>query len=36
MADIDGIKQEKSQKNFFTDVPQTSPGFFLKGSHQYD
>ncbi|MES2705334.1 MAG: 3-hydroxy-5-phosphonooxypentane-2,4-dione thiolase [Verrucomicrobiota bacterium] len=36
MADIDGIKQEKAQKNFFTDVPQTSPGFFLKGSHQYD
>lgn len=35
MADIDGIKQEK-QKNFYTDVPQESPGFFLKGSHQYD
>ncbi len=35
MADLDGIKQEK-KKNFFTDVPQTAPGFFLKGSHQYD
>jgi 3-hydroxy-5-phosphonooxypentane-2,4-dione thiolase len=33
MADIDGIKKSKE---FFTSVPQQSPGFFLKGSHQYD
>ncbi len=35
MADLDGIKQEKT-KEFFTHVPQQTPGFFLKGSHQYD
>jgi putative autoinducer-2 (AI-2) aldolase len=35
MADLDGKSQEKS-KEFFTDVPQAAPGFFLKGSHQYD
>lgn len=36
MADIDGTKQEKKEKEFFTHVPQQSPGYFLKGSHQYD
>jgi len=36
MADLDGTKQEKKEKEFFTDVPQQAPGFFLKGSHQYD
>jgi 3-hydroxy-5-phosphonooxypentane-2,4-dione thiolase len=35
MADLDGIKQEKT-KEFFTNTPQEAPGFFLKGSHQYD
>ncbi len=35
MADLDGKPQEKS-KDFFTEVPQQSPGYFLKGSHQYD
>ena len=33
MADIEGITKSKE---FFTGVPQQSPGFFLKGSHQYD
>ena len=33
MADIDGVKKSKE---FYTDVPQTVPQFFLKGSHQYD
>lgn len=36
MADLDGTKAEKKEKEFFTDVPQAAPGFFLKGSHQYD
>ncbi len=35
MADLDGQSQEKV-KEYFTGVPQESPGFFLKGSHQYD
>jgi 3-hydroxy-5-phosphonooxypentane-2,4-dione thiolase len=35
MADLEGKSQEKT-KEFFTDVPQAAPGFFLKGSHQYD
>ena len=35
MADLDGKPQEKC-KDFFTEVPQQSPGYFLKGSHQYD
>ena len=35
MADLDGKTSEKT-KEFFTDTPQTSPGFFLKGAHQYD
>ena len=35
MADLDGKTQEKT-KEFFTHVPQAAPGFFLKGSHQYD
>jgi putative autoinducer-2 (AI-2) aldolase len=33
MADLDG---QKKNKEFFTSVPQQAPGFFLKGSHQYD
>ncbi len=36
MADLDGTKQEKKDKEYFTDVTQEAPGFFLKGSHQYD
>ena len=36
MADLDGTKQEKKEKEYFTSVPQSAPGFFLKGSHQYD
>jgi putative autoinducer-2 (AI-2) aldolase len=36
MADLDGTKQEKKEKEYFADVPQSAPGFFLKGSHQYD
>ena len=35
MADLDGKSSEKT-KEFFTSVPQETPGFFLKGSHQYD
>ncbi|MDB6072827.1 MAG: deoxyribose-phosphate aldolase/phospho-2-dehydro-3-deoxyheptonate aldolase [Verrucomicrobiaceae bacterium] len=35
MADLDGKTQEKT-KEFFTSIPQQSPGYFLKGSHQYD
>jgi putative autoinducer-2 (AI-2) aldolase len=35
MADLEAKSQEKS-KEFFTEVPQAAPGFFLKGSHQYD
>lgn len=34
MADLDGTQTE--QKQYFNDVPQESPGYFLKGSHQYD
>jgi putative autoinducer-2 (AI-2) aldolase len=33
MADLDG---QKKNKEFFTGTPQEAPGFFLKGSHQYD
>ncbi|HWB03311.1 MAG TPA: 3-hydroxy-5-phosphonooxypentane-2,4-dione thiolase [Verrucomicrobiales bacterium] len=33
MADLDG---QKKNKEFFTSTPQETPGFFLKGSHQYD
>jgi putative autoinducer-2 (AI-2) aldolase len=36
MADLEGTKQEEKQKEYFTDLPQAAPGFFLKGSHQYD
>ncbi|MGI8602797.1 MAG: 3-hydroxy-5-phosphonooxypentane-2,4-dione thiolase [Verrucomicrobiales bacterium] len=35
MADLEGKQQEKT-KEFFTGVAQQAPGFFLKGSHQYD
>jgi 3-hydroxy-5-phosphonooxypentane-2,4-dione thiolase len=33
MADLDG---QKKNKEFFASTPQAAPGFFLKGSHQYD
>jgi len=33
MADLDGITKNKE---YFEDTPQETPGFFLKGSHQYD
>lgn len=36
MADLDGTQTEKKTKEFHTHVPQETPGFFLKGSHQYD
>jgi putative autoinducer-2 (AI-2) aldolase len=36
MADITTSSADKKEKEFFTDVPQQSPGFHLKGSHQYD
>ena len=35
MADLDGANQKKD-KEFHSDIPQEAPGFFLKGSHQYD
>jgi len=34
MADLDGA--EKQDKEYYTDVAQQAPGFFHKGSHQYD
>ena len=36
MADLDGTSSEGKDKEYFTDVPQVAPNFFLKGSHQYD
>lgn len=33
MADLDGVKEAKS---FYTDVPQKTEGFFLKGSNSLD
>lgn len=36
MADIQTSTADKKEKEYFTDVPQQTPGFFLKGSHQYD
>ena len=36
MADLDGTSTEKIDKEYFTDIPQNKPDFFLKGSHQYD
>jgi putative autoinducer-2 (AI-2) aldolase len=38
MADLDGQtgSSKSTDKNYFTDVPQKAPGFFLKGLHQYD
>ena len=36
MADLDGTKTESKEKEYFTNTPQEAPGFFLKGSHQYD
>ncbi|MEM0969191.1 MAG: 3-hydroxy-5-phosphonooxypentane-2,4-dione thiolase [Verrucomicrobiota bacterium] len=35
MADLDGTG-DKKEKEYFTEVTQEAPGFFLKGSHQYD
>jgi putative autoinducer-2 (AI-2) aldolase len=32
MPEADAGKQEKEKKNFFVDVPQETPGFFLKGA----
>ena len=36
MADISTSAADKKEKEYFTSVPQETPGFFLKGSHQYD
>lgn len=36
MADLDGTSTETKDKEYFTDIPQAVPKFFLKGSHQYD
>jgi 3-hydroxy-5-phosphonooxypentane-2,4-dione thiolase len=36
MADIQTSATDKKEKEYFTHVPQEAPGFFLKGSHQYD
>ncbi|CAN5688510.1 3-hydroxy-5-phosphonooxypentane-2,4-dione thiolase [soil metagenome] len=36
MADIQTSAADKKQKEYFSNVPQENPGFFLKGSHQYD
>ena len=36
MADIQTSATEKKEKEYFTHIPQEAPGFFLKGSHQYD
>jgi len=37
MADLDDIQEvRKVGKNFHTDIKQKSPGFFLKGSSNYD
>lgn len=33
MADLDGVKEAKQ---FYTDIPQTTEGFFLKGSNNLD
>jgi len=36
MADLDTSANDKKDKEYYTDTPQTKPEFFLKGSHQYD
>ncbi|MBL9130818.1 MAG: 3-hydroxy-5-phosphonooxypentane-2,4-dione thiolase LsrF, partial [Verrucomicrobiaceae bacterium] len=36
MADISTSAADKKEKEYFTIVPQETPGFFLKGSHHYD
>jgi putative autoinducer-2 (AI-2) aldolase len=36
MADLDGTQNQSNEKEYYTEVPQKAPGFFLKGSHQYD
>jgi len=33
MADLDGVRESK---NFYTDIPQKTEGFFLKGSNSLD
>jgi len=36
MADLDKSAEDAQDKEYFANVPQETPGFFLKGSHQYD
>ncbi|MFK5923780.1 MAG: 3-hydroxy-5-phosphonooxypentane-2,4-dione thiolase [Verrucomicrobiota bacterium] len=36
MADLDTSTADKQDKEYFASTPQETPGFFLKGSHQYD
>ena len=36
MADLEKSSEDNQDKEYFADVPQKTPGFFLKGSHQYD
>jgi putative autoinducer-2 (AI-2) aldolase len=36
MADLDGTQNQSNDKEYYTDLPQEAPRFFLKGSHQYD
>jgi putative autoinducer-2 (AI-2) aldolase len=36
MANITTSAADKKEKEYFTETPQAAPGFFLKGSHQYD
>lgn len=36
MADLDKSNSDSKEKEYFTNKPQETPGFFLKGSHQYD
>jgi len=36
MADIQTSASDRKEKEFYTQLPQEAPGFFLKGSHQYD
>jgi len=36
MADISTSAADRKEKEYFTSTPQQAPGFFLKGSHQYD
>ncbi|MGD9200186.1 MAG: 3-hydroxy-5-phosphonooxypentane-2,4-dione thiolase LsrF, partial [Chitinispirillia bacterium] len=36
MPDIDGTNETKQTKQYYTDVPQISKPFFLKGSNSLD